>query len=297
MLKAIAFALLLLVIVCGLAILWLAPSRTPTGLLNGADRLTGGDIGVERSGEGVAYGTHGQRLDIWRPTARSKGPRPVVIFFYGGAWRTGSRQVYAFVGRALAQLGYVVVIPDYRKAPRSAFPAFMEDAAQALAWTHLHIVDHGGDAERIGLVGHSAGAHMAMLLTLDARWTQREKLPANIVKAVVGISGPYDFYPFTDDETRGVFGASLPQDNQPIHFARSDVPPILLIASSADTRVKVRNSVAMAARLHDVGAHAALMLVPDLSHEMSLLVLMRQISWRASLRGYLGGFLDRALAP
>ncbi len=297
MLKAIALALPLLLIACGMAILWLAPSRTPAGLLNGADRLTGGGFGVERAGEGIAYGTHGQRLDIWRPSARSKGARPVVIFFYGGAWRTGSRQVYAFVGRALAQMGFVVVIFDYRKAPKSTFPAFMEDAAQALAWTHRHIADFGGDADRIGLAGHSAGAHMAMLLTLDSRWTQREKLPADIVKAFVGISGPYDFYPFVDEETREVFRASASQDHQPIHFARTGAPPILLIASSADTRVKVRNSVAMAARLHDVGAHAELMLVPGLSHEMTLLVLMRQISWKASLRAHLDTFLARTLTP
>lgn len=295
MIKAILIGLLLLVLVCGLAILMLAPSRTPAGLLNGADRLTGGGIGVERAGEGVTFGDHGQTLDIWRPSARSAKPRPVIIFFYGGAWRTGSRTVYGFVGRAMAHLGYVVVIPDYRKAPKSGFPAFMEDAADALAWTHRHIAAHGGDPARIGLVGHSAGAHMALLLALDERWTKRDGLAPDVVKAVVGISGPYDFYPFEDDDTREVFGRSLPEDNQPIHFARADAPSILLIASNADTRVRSRNSVAMEARLQEAGAHAQLALLPGLSHEMTLLAFMPQLGWKSTLRAQIADYLVRTL--
>ena len=83
----------------------------------------------------VAYGAGPrQHLDVYAPVARQNSLRPVVVFFYGGAWSSGRREDYAFVGRALAAQGFVVVVPDYGLVPEVRFPAFLEDSAAAVRW-------------------------------------------------------------------------------------------------------------------------------------------------------------------
>jgi acetyl esterase/lipase len=69
------------------------------------------------------------------------------------------------------------VVPDYRLAPDVVFPAFVEDGAQAVAWTHRHAADYGGDANRISLMGHSAGGQIAALLALDRRYLDSLSVP------------------------------------------------------------------------------------------------------------------------
>mgnify|MGYP006191682469 CR=1 FL=1 len=69
----------------------------------------------------------------------------MVVFFYGGSWNSGSKDDYGFVGEALASRGIVVVIADYRLDPQVRYPAFLQDGAQAVAWTYQHIADYGAD--------------------------------------------------------------------------------------------------------------------------------------------------------
>jgi acetyl esterase/lipase len=293
--KRLAGAILLLAIAFVGGSVLLAPDLTSIGLLSGADRLTGGGIGVERAGEAIPYGTQDQHLDIWRP-ADGTPARPVVIFFHGGAWRHGSAAAYGFAGRALARLGYIVIVPDYRKLPVHPFPAFMEDAAQVLAWTRRNIAAMGGDPDRIALVGHSSGAHMTLLLALDHRWLAEAHVPPRTIRAVIGISGPYDFYPYSDEAAKLAFGNTPAALTQPVRLARRDAPPTLLFASRSDTRVKPRNSIALAGQLHAKGAPARLVLLDCLSHEATLLSLMRQLAWLGPVRAQSGAFLAQSLS-
>ena len=173
------------------------------GLLNSVDGITGGGSGVHRAAEGVPFGSHGQKLDVWVPDgAPPANGRPVLIFWYGGGWAEGKRQQYGFAARAFADEGFTVVLPDYRKVPDVRYPAFLEDGAQAVAWTRDHAADFGGDPDRIGVAGHSAGAYIAVMLALDQRWTEAAGVPDGTIKAGVGLSGPYDFYPF--DQKRSI---------------------------------------------------------------------------------------------
>ena len=108
-----------------------------------------------------------------------------MIFYYGGGWVHGDRRAYAFAARALAKAGFVVVVPDYRKVPDVRFPAFMQDGAMAVHWVRDNIARYGGDADRVALSGHSAGAYLAAMLTLDRRWLLAEGVDPRIVKASV----------------------------------------------------------------------------------------------------------------
>ncbi|MEO7155926.1 MAG: alpha/beta hydrolase, partial [Vicinamibacterales bacterium] len=118
----------------------------------------------------ISYGPLArQKLDVYRP--KSPPPRAdIVIFFYGGDWQAGSKRDYRFVAEALTSRGFVAVMPNYGLYPEVTFPAFVEDAAQVVRWAHDNATTIGGDPAHIYLMGHSAGAHIAALLTLDARY-------------------------------------------------------------------------------------------------------------------------------
>lgn len=227
----------------------------PPRLLSWLDAVAGGGRGVELVGNAIPFGTTGQALDVWRPAGDAAGKkRPVLIFFYGGGWVHGDRRSYAFAARAFAKAGYVVVVPDYRKVPGVRFPAFVQDAAMAVRWVRDNVGRYGGDVNRVALSGHSAGAYLAAMLTLDRRWLRAEGVDPAIIKAAVPMCAPLDFYPFNKRRSRDAMqGAADPAMTQPIHFARADAPPILLLHGTADTVVRVRNSRNLAAAIRAKG--------------------------------------------
>lgn len=247
---------------------------SPPRLLSWYDRVTGGTKGAVLVAEGVAFGTHGQTLDIWKPEAAAAGKLPVVIFWYGGGWAKGDRTSYAFAGRALAREGFLVVIPDYRKVPAIRFPAFLDDGAEAVAWVEGNIAQHGGDFKRIAFMGHSAGAYEAVMLALEAeRLTEAGADPAN-VKAAVGLSGPYDFHPFTSDRAIAAFSQwPDPAETQPITFARADAPAMLLVTSDGDETVRPRNANNLGAKLKGLGAPVEVKNYGPLTHEEVVMAL------------------------
>jgi acetyl esterase/lipase len=106
----------------------------------------------------VSYGPReDEKLDIYLPKTQADiSSYPVVVFFYGGRWETGEKEEYAFVADALVRANFIVVIPNYRKYPDVKFPAFIEDAAAAIAWTSDHISQYGGDPTHLNIAGHSA---------------------------------------------------------------------------------------------------------------------------------------------
>lgn len=254
-----------------------AAITSPPLLLSHLDLVMGGGKGAALVAEAVPFGEHGQTLDVWRAVdARDGDKRPVLIFWHGGGWVKGARQDYAFAGRAFAQQGFVVVVPDYRKVPQVRFPAFVEDAADAVAWTRDNIARFGGNADAIGFSGHSAGAHTAVLLALDPRWLTAAGVDPGIVKAVVGLSGAYDFYPFTTKRSIDAMSAYPdPKVTQPIAFARADAPPMLLITSSEDTTVRPRNAINLTARLKQQGAVAEMINYQGLDHEEVVMALSK----------------------
>ncbi|HET9032462.1 MAG TPA: alpha/beta hydrolase [Dokdonella sp.] len=206
------------------------------------------------------------KLDVHRPKPESKKP-PIAVFFYGGSWRSGNRGEYAFVGEALAAKGILAVIPDYRVFPQGRFPDFEYDAAHAVRWVFDHAAELGGDPQRIFLVGHSAGAHIAALLGTDKRYLESVNLAPADLAGVVGIAGPYDFLPLTDPDLVEVFGEE--QDwptSQPVNFVDGDEPPFLLIHGLGDRIVWPRNSRSLQSKLQEVDVPVELISYPGVGH-------------------------------
>jgi acetyl esterase/lipase len=224
----------------------------------------------------IAYASDGNlrhRLDVYQPTDPivAAKPRPVVVFFYGGAWQEGSRSDYLFVAEALTQRGYVVVVPDYRVYPEVKYPEFLNDGAAAVAWATNHVDRYGGDRSRIFLMGHSAGAHIAAMLALDSTFLDAQKVPRAAVKGLIGLAGAYDFLPLTEPNVIALF-ASEPrlELTQPIHYVSAatakSTPPVLLLHGDDDKRVYPKNSINLARELRATGVKVELDLLPGLSH-------------------------------
>jgi acetyl esterase/lipase len=233
------------------------------------------DAGSRKIASDVAYGAAARhKLDIYAPKS-AMGPLPVVFFVYGGSWSDGDRHNYDFAGRALAAQGFVTVIADYRLVPEIEYPGFLEDCAAAFAWVVQNIATYGGDPSRMALMGHSAGAYNAIMLALHPDYLAGQGLLSH-VRCAVGLSGPYDFFPFDGPISLRTFGAVRePRSTQPINHVSSAAPPMFLATGDKDTLVYPRNTVALVAKLREVGVAVEEVHYPALSHPGPLMALGR----------------------
>lgn len=190
----------------------------------------------------LPYGTdRRQTLDVYAP--RMAVDRPVVIFWYGGSWSEGNKDEYRFVGTALANQGFVAVLPDYRLYPQVTFPAFDEDGARAVAWVEQHIREFGGDPNHIVLMGHSAGGHTAAFLAFNHAFLERFGANSRNIVGLIGLSGTYVFVPDTD-ELRAAFPPPYTVgDWQPIRFVDSRAPATLLLHGLSDKEVLPQEAI------------------------------------------------------
>lgn len=272
-----------------------ASSCMAISLLTLFNALAPKDRGSRRSAHDLAYGPHArQKLDIYTPRRGGKH-LPVIVFFYGGSWSDGTKEDYHFAGRALAALGYLVVVPDYRLVPEVEYPGFLRDCADAVAWVVQQIGAYGGDPRRVALAGHSAGAYNALMVVLDERYLKARGVLKNI-RAVAGLSGPYDFYPFDGPISIRVFGAvAAPDDTQPVNHVASPVPAVFLGHGAEDELVHPRNSRALRQRLEAAGVPVTLEVYPRLKHAEPLLALSRPFRWRAPVIAQLRSFFEAML--
>jgi acetyl esterase/lipase len=243
----------------------------------------------------IAYGPDPQqRLDVYVPESAAREPRPVVVFWHGGRWRFGDKADYRFVGAALAESGYVTVVANYRHYPQVKMPGFLSDAAQAALWAAAHSKEYGGDPERLYLMGHSAGAHLAALVTLDPRFFAAAGQSAPHIAGVIGLSGPYDFLPLLEPDVQDMFGPPpIYPESQPINFVRGDAPPMLLVHGLKDETVRPKNSRNLAAALHACGASVSLKLYPKASHSDTVAALTSLLRGRAPTLADIRAFVDQ----
>jgi acetyl esterase/lipase len=242
----------------------LAAACSPLVLLN---TLGPRDGGARRAARSVAYGDDPrQTLDVFVPTATPVRPWPVLVLFYGGGWDSGDKTHYAWAAQALAARGFVVALPDYRLVPQVHFPAFIEDAALATARVGRIGGEYGGDTARLGVIGQSAGAHLALMITLDRRYMAAADAPG-LIKAAVGLAGPYEFLPFNVPASVNAFGrVADPTLTQPVTFARADAPPLWLGHGTADDIVHAEDTTILCERMRAVGGRCEYKLYPGLNH-------------------------------
>lgn len=276
----------LLRLAAGLALAIPTLGCTPARLLNAV--VTENGYHLERD---VAYAKAPRhKLDIYVPDNVTSGA-DVAVFFYGGRWAYGSKADYLFVGQALASKGIIVVIADYRLYPDVRFPSFVEDGAKAVGWVHRHIAAHGGDPGRIHLIGHSAGAHLAAMLALDARFLAAEDVRAENLKGLIGLSGPYDFLPITDPIAKEVFAVDNLPATQPVTHVHDRAPSTLLLTGDADETVFPRNSLRLGYAMSDVGGDVEVKIYERIGHVGIVLAFATPFRWLAPTLDDIAAFI------
>lgn len=200
------------------------------------------------------------QLDVYSPNNVQHAP--VVVFFYGGSWKFGKKEQYAFVGDYFADKGFVTVIADYRKYPQVKFPDFVEDGAEAVRWTRQNIGQYGGNPDSISVVGHSAGAHIGALLVSDPRYLSTDIA----INAFVGLSGPYHFQP-KEPDFKDMFGPPENYVNMQVsNFIDGDEPPMLLVYGESDKVVGEINLIRLSSALDKHNSFYVTKTYADIGH-------------------------------
>ncbi len=233
--------------------------------------------------ESVPYGDEPRHhLDWYRHPDGAL--RPTVVFFYGGNWRSGRRQDYRFVADTLLTLGCDAVIPDYRLYPHVRFTEILDDARQALEAVLRRLPE---DRPLI-LMGHSAGAQIGALLTLDARLLSANRRIAGFV----GLAGPYDFYPFTEDDHWELFGPEEAYPaSQPVNFVRAGAAPLYLLHGEDDRRVRRGHSKSLMEKQRAAGGIAEREVYPGMGHVEIVVAFTRLHRRRSPVVRDVGRFL------
>ncbi|WP_245945034.1 alpha/beta hydrolase [Pelagibacterium lacus] len=265
----------------GLGSMLLPEAAQAVSLMDPFNLPTAVDTGVVKIGDGIPYagGPRG-KLDVY-VQQNPRGNAPVLMFIYGGGWNRGERWEYDFVGRALAARGFVTVIPDYRLVPEVTYPAFLYDIAVAAKWVEDNIGTFGGNADKLFMAGHSAGAYNAVMMGLDPSFFNDAGCTLK-VRGVAGLAGPYDFYPFEFNEVREAFGyAANPEGTQPVRLVTADAPPMFLATGNLDLIVKTDNTTALAAKLRENSVPVEERYYDGIGHMEIVTALGAMLRWRA----------------
>lgn len=241
--------------------------------------------------EGSADPRH--RLNFFKPVEPNF---PVVIFIHGGNWdsgdkdyRYGGQDIYNNIGRFLAARAIGCAVISYRLIPTVDWRAQAEDAARAVAWVHKHAAEFGGDPQRLFVMGHSAGAQMAVRAALDRPALERLGVSPAAIRGVIGVAGAG--YDMADQRTHAL-GADPawyakrfrlgPADTDwqtaasPIQFVDSKAPAALLLHAGGESRALKRQSELMRDALARAGVRVDLVVAPGLSHTRIVPTLSRE---------------------
>ncbi|HTB86228.1 MAG TPA: alpha/beta hydrolase [Candidatus Sulfotelmatobacter sp.] len=223
-------------------------------------------------------------MDIYLPRVTNSPALPVVVYVHGGGWRMGDKSMLAMMAGPMELLrrGYVVVAFDYRLAPDFKFPAMLEDSKCAIRYLRAHAKEFNLDPAHIGVMGDSAGGHLAELLGLtDARagfegkgWTNE----SSRVEAVVDLYGPSDFTlgPTNLNTMAGrmfmqAFGPTNATDSiirraSPASYVSSNAPPFLIFHGNKDGLVNIEQSRLLFERLRAAGDDAQFVVITNYAH-------------------------------
>ena len=223
------------------------------------------DLLVDRNGYTVEkeqpYGNSpSMTMDIYSPSNEGRLNENIVMFVYGGSWRSGrlfsgKKEYYRFVGKLFSNEGFITIIPDYRVYPEVNFPSFVEDVAKAVKWVHTNM-DLNKNNRRLILVGHSAGAHIVSLLVLDPNYFNEIGIDRSVLGGWVGLSGPYNFNPLSVRYIRPIFESVINDIDKarPVSFASDKAPPGILIHGKRDRLVSASNSEVLYKALAGAGS-------------------------------------------
>ncbi len=167
-------------------------------------------------------------LDFYYP--KSAKNFAAIVWFHGGGITGGSKEL----PEELMKKGYAIIGVNYRLSPKVSAPAYIEDAAAAVAWAFTNIEKYGGSSKLIFISGHSAGGYLGMMITLDKKYLNKYNIDANKIAGLIPFSGQAITH-FTVRKERGIADTQPVIDEYaPLYFVRKDAPPMLLITGDRE---------------------------------------------------------------
>lgn len=226
-----------------------------------AERISDATRAVQRTTRTALDQRYGddywQKVDVYLPADPSARKLPVLCFMHGGAWVNGTKEWMGFMAPPLLDLPAIFVSVNYRLAPAARYPAPLYDCFEAVAWVHRNIARFGGDPGAIFIGGHSAGGHLAALVTLRRDILAAHGLPPNVIKACFPVSGAFDLRdpnPAPGSMEERVYTSFLarPEDDaeaSPVLHTAGNETPFFLTWGSRDMPALIAQGKAMAAAL------------------------------------------------
>lgn len=277
-----------------------AQALSPLTVVNGI--TSSGGVSVSKN---ILYGDEPlQDLDIYYPKPLTQamkaestitGSYPMVVFVHGGSWESGNKEQYAFVGQSLAQAGYVTAVINYRKAPEHVYPDYVEDTAQAIAWSFDNATSLHADPKRLAVIGHSAGAFNAVAAVANEGFLAPYSIKPKDIKAVIGIAGPYS-YDFRKFDSATAFAAdATPDEVMPDRHIKGEQPPYLLLTAENDKIVYATNTIKMTKALKEAGATVENGEIEGASHATSIGAMAPPLRWLNDVRAQVLAYLDKEL--
>jgi acetyl esterase/lipase len=183
---------------------------------------------------------HELQLDVYSPK-KAETKRPVFVFIHGGGWNSGKKSQYKFLGRRMASKGVVTVVPDYRLSPRTEYRGATTDVAMALKWIKENISEYGGDSSRIFIAGHSAGGHLAALVSVDNFYFDSLKVSNPVSGTILIDAFGLDMFSYLSNESLkknrtyyAMFGQHPDgwKDGSPVFHLNENMKPFLMFVGT-----------------------------------------------------------------
>lgn len=208
------------------------------------------DIAYKSGATSGEYEKERCKLDVYVPK-NGKG-FATLVWFHGGGLTGGSKEKME-LARSLAAAGIAVVVPNYRLSPKAKYPAYIQDAAAAIAWTHSHVAEHGGDARKLFIGGHSAGGYLTLMLGMDARYLGDLGVQPSAIAGLIPVSGQTMTH-YTVREERGIGKFTVTADEAaPVFFARKNTPPFLVLYADHDMAARAEENAYFVALMKGAG--------------------------------------------
>lgn len=235
--------------------------------------------------QNISYGDGDMnKLDVY---GTDMPDAPVIVFIHGGSWQIGNKELYQFVGDRFAGLGYVVVIPDYRKYPAVKYPVFVEEGAAVMQWTFDNIADYGGNPKNVFIMGFSAGAHTGAMLAANESYGVQDK-----IDGFIGLAGPYDFVPEAED-IKAIFSDVPVKQMQVTTFIDGTETPMLLLHGKEDESVRLSNLEKLAAGIKAKNGSVQTKIYDDLDHVDMVKVMTWLFNDKAPVAEDIDGFIKQ----
>jgi len=236
-------------------------------------RLSREAVTRTRSVLDIPYGSDFfHKLDIFLPNDAGLKNLPVLVFMHGGAWRNGFKEWFGYMAPPLVTLPAILISPNYRLAPNVKLPTQLDDCCATLRWVYSNIAAHGGDPNRIFVGGHSAGGHLASLMSLRPQRLTALGMPHDLIKGCFALSAGFNMERVSIHPDRAPLLDLLLESSDdgtsssPIKFVKGNRVPFHIVYGTHDLRELIDDNKQMIDRLQREGCTVEHYLLDGCSH-------------------------------